>query len=212
MIRSKFHLLTACALMAVAEASASTGGAATDPAAGAGEGSAAEARKRAPAANFLPIVRGRLPLIFVHAIRFNDVLKVMGNKDLATKFGTSVGKVFDIKKGRNFGYVTADWKPTAEDVAAAEQHIAAVGNKNAKDLAATGDKALLQSTLDEYKGNGLATAEEAAKQATQRTVTRTPSADGSATKPAGKTAKAPAGEKVSASTAGAAGAADALLK
>jgi hypothetical protein len=167
--KNRFSLL-ACALMAAAEAQESTGGAATESAA------AAEARKRAPAANFLPIVRGRLPLIFVHAIRFNAVLNAMGNKDLATKFGTSVGKVFDIKKGRNFSYVTAGFKPTAEDVAAAEAWIAQVGGQNSKGLSAAGDKSVLQSTLDEYKGKGLATPEEAAKQATARTATRAVSA------------------------------------
>lgn len=212
---SKFGpLLAMSVLMAAAEAQTSTGGAAADPAAGAGDGSAAEARKRAPASNFLPIVRGRLPLIFVHAIRFNKVLNAMGNKDLATKFGTSVGKVFDIKKGRNFGYVTESYKPTAEDVAAAEAHIKQIGEQNAKGLSAAGDKTLLQTTLDEYKGRGLATAEEAAAQSTARTATRAstaaPAADG-ATKPAGKTSGAKV-DKATGVQANAGNAADALLK
>ena len=142
----------------------------------------AEARKRAPAANFLPIVRGRLPLLFVHAIRFDKVLNAMGNKDLASKFATSVGKVFDIKKGRNFAYVTEDFKPSAEDVSAAEAWIAQVGAENAKGLATVGDKTLMQSTLDQYKANGLATAEEVAKFSAARTATRvaTPKAPGAA--------------------------------
>jgi len=136
------------------------------------EAAAAEARKRAPAANFLPIVRGRLPLLFVHAIRFDKVLKVMGNKDLANKFATSVGKVFDIKKGRNFGYVNESYKPTAEDVSAAEAWIAQVGAENAKGLATVGDKTLMQSTLDQYKTAGLASAEEAAAFSVARGATR----------------------------------------
>ena len=209
---SKFRsLLALSVLMSAAEAQTSTGGAAADPATG--DGSAAEARKRAPASNFLPIVRGRLPLIFVHAIRFNKVLNAMGNKDLATKFGTSVGKVFDIKKGRNFGYVTEGFKPTAEDVSAAEAHIKQIGEQNAKGLSAAGDKTLLQTTLDEYKGRGLATAEEAAAQSTARTATRattqTASTDG-ASKPAAKTSgKA---DKSAGVQANAGNAADALLK
>jgi hypothetical protein len=135
---------------------------------------AAEARKRAAASNFLPIVRGRLPLIFVHAVRFDKVLNAMANKDLATKFATSVGKIFDIKKGRNFSYVDESFKPTAEDLAAAEAWISQVGGQNAKGLATTGDKSLMQSTLDQYKAAGLASAEEAAAFAAARTSTRKP--------------------------------------
>ena len=176
MNRSFKSLLALSVLMAAAESQTSTGGASAESPAST-DGTAAEARKRAPAANFLPIVRGRLPLLFVHAIRYDKVLNAMGNKDLATKFGTSVGKVFDIKKGRNFAYVTESYKPTAEDVAAAEAWIGQVGAQNAKGLTAAGDKSLIQSTLDEYKARGLATAEEAAKQATERTAARaTPAA------------------------------------
>lgn len=138
----------------------------------AGAAAVAEARKRAPAANFLPIVRGRLPLLFVHAIRFDKVLNAMGNKDLAAKFATSVGKVFDIKKGRNFAYVGEDFKPSAEDVSSAEAWISQVGKENAKGLATTGDTTLMQSTLDQYKAAGLATAEDAAKFAAARASTR----------------------------------------
>jgi hypothetical protein len=123
---------------------------------------AVEKAKRAAASNFLPIVRGRLPLIFVHAVRFDKVLNSMGNKDLAAKFGTSVGKIFDIKKGRNFAYVTEGFKPTGEDVAAAKTWINQVGAANAKGLNATGDKTLMQTTLDAYEARGLATAEDAA--------------------------------------------------
>ena len=190
----KSLLALALPLMMAAESQASTGGAAGDPATSTAEGSAAEARKRAPAANFLPIVRGRLPLLFVHAIRFDKTLNAMGNKDLATKFGTSVGKVFDIKKGRNFAYVTESFKPTAEDVTAAKAWIEQVGAQNAKGLTAAGDKSLIQSTLDEYVAKGLATAEEAAKQATERTAARAtapaaaPAADGSTPAPAAKKA------------------------
>ena len=125
-------------------------------------GAAAEARKRAPAANFLPIVRGRLPLLFVHALRFDKVLLALGNKDAATKFATSVGKVFDIRKNRNFAYITESYKPSAEDVTAAEAWIAQVGGQNAKGQPASGDKVLMQRVLDEYKARGLATADDVA--------------------------------------------------
>lgn len=160
---------------------------------------AAEARKRAAASNFLPIVRGRLPLIFVHAIRFDSVLNAMSNKDLATKFATSVGKVFDIKKGRNFGYVNAEFKPSAEDVAQAEAWIAQVGGTNAKGLATVGDKSVMQTTLDTYKAAGLATAEEVAAFSAARTATRKP-----AEKKEGAAPAAGAQEAVQTATSGAA--------
>lgn len=167
---------------------------------------AAEARKRAAASNFLPIVRGRLPLIFVHAIRFDKVLNAMSNKDLATKFATSVGKVFDIKKGRNFGYVNEGFKPSAEDVTSAEAWIAQVGAQNAKGLTASGDATLMQSTLDQYKAAGLATAEEVAAFASARTATRKVAEKADGAKSSGLPA---AGEGTT--QAAAAGASDDLL-
>lgn len=139
------------------------------------------ARKRAAAANFLPIVRGRLPLLFVHALRFDAVLLALSTKDAATKFGTSVGKVFDIRKGRNFAYITADFKPSAEDISAAEAWIAQVGGANAKGLTASGDKSVMQTTLDSYKERGLASVEESAKFAATRTSTRAKSTAPAAT-------------------------------
>lgn len=168
-------------------------------AAGTETSAAVEARKRAAASNFLPIVRGRLPLIFVHAIRFDSVLNAMSNKDLATKFATSVGKVFDIKKGRNFGYVNAEFKPSAEDVAQAEAWIAQVGGTNAKGLATVGDKSVMETTLDTYKAKGLATAEEVAAFSAARTATRKP-----AEKKEGAAPAAGAQEAVQTATSGAA--------
>lgn len=116
---------------------------------------ATEGKKRAAASNFLPIVRGRLPLIFVHAIRFDDVVSKMGTKDAAAKFGTSVGKVFDIHKNRNFSYIGADFKPTADDVAAARAWAEQVGAQNAKGLQAGGDKALMLDIVAQYEARGL---------------------------------------------------------
>jgi hypothetical protein len=139
---------------------------------------ATEARKRAAAANFLPIVRGRLPLIFVHAVRFNDAVKAMGNKDLASKLGTSIGKVFDIRKNRNFAYVTAGFKPTAEDVAAAKSWIEQVGTQNAKGVGALGDKVLMAQLLEDAQKGGLATAAEAAAFANERVASRPSKAPG----------------------------------
>lgn len=119
-------------------------------------------RKRAPAANFLPIVRGRFPLLLVHAVRFDEVLGKIGNKELAGKLATSIGKIFDVRKGRNFAYLTKDWKPSASDVSDAKAWAEQVGGTNAKGLAAVGDKDLILKLVSQYEGSGLATAEETA--------------------------------------------------
>lgn len=153
---------TACMIPALTGCYADAG---ADPAAGAGAPTETSERKRAPASNFLPIVRGRLPLIFVHAIRFDEAVAKMGTKDVATKFATSVGKVFDIRKGRNFAYVNAGWKPTAEDIGAAESWMNQVGAPNAKGISAAGDKSVMDTVLKAYKGRGLASVAEAAAQA-----------------------------------------------
>jgi len=148
----------------------------TTPATAAAPAAPTEAKKRGPAANFLPIVRGRLPLLLVHAVRFHPVVSQMGNKDTAAKFGTSIGKVFDIKKGRNFSYVTEGFKPTSEDIAAARAWAAQFGTANAKGLTAQGDPALINQITTEYESGGLATAEDVAKLGEARAATRTPRA------------------------------------
>ena len=194
---------TAIAVLGMCNAEAETveaGGATPEALAAAGAAAAVEtAKKRAAAANFLPIVRGRLPLVFVHAVRFDPVIGAMGNKDTASKFATSVGKVFDIKKGRNFGYITADYKPSAEDLAAAQAWIDQVGAENTKGMSAMGDKSLMTTVLEQYKAGGLATAEDIAKLTAQRASSR----------PAKVTGSLPVTTK--AETTAAAGAADDLL-
>lgn len=59
------------------------------------------------------IIRGRMPVAVVYLARYGN-LKGEATKMLADKFGTTVGKVDDIKKGRNFAYVTEAFRPTAE--------------------------------------------------------------------------------------------------
>lgn len=59
------------------------------------------------------IVRGTLPLALVYLIRFDEAANK--DADVAKKYGTTTGKVADIKKGRNFGYVDIDFVPTADD-------------------------------------------------------------------------------------------------
>ncbi len=184
MFKNPRSLTSFAALMTACSVDADTvevGGATAEALAAATASAAAEIRKRAAAANFLPIVRGRLPLVFVHAVRFDPVVGAMGNKDTASKFATSVGKIFDIKKGRNFAYVNAEYKPSAEDLAAAQAWIDQIGAENAKGLSALGDKALMTSVLEQYKAGGLATAEDIAKLTAARGAARTVKAAAPAT-------------------------------
>ena len=160
-------------------------------------------KQRAAAANFLPIVSGRLPLIFVFAIRFNS--GEVANSELAKIYSTSVGKVFDIKKGRNFSYVTKDWKPTQADVDAATAWINAIETPNKHGLKPEGNAEKLKDILAISVANGLATEEEVAAQTSARVSTRKPKAPKAESAPAGEEGVAPAVEGDSESTA------DALL-
>lgn len=67
----------------------------------------------APAVAKKAIINGRMPVSIVALARFGNT-KAEATKILADKFGTTVGKIDDIKKNRNFAYVTADFKPTQE--------------------------------------------------------------------------------------------------
>lgn len=84
----------------------------------------AETKVRAPKdpAKALDILNGRMPLPIVYAIRFQEDAGAK-NSELAKKYGTSVGKVFDIRKGSNFSYITKDYLPSAEELATARAHI-----------------------------------------------------------------------------------------
>lgn len=74
----------------------------------AGGAPASDAVKEKPKAEPAPIIRGRIPVVIVHIIR-----QSAGSvKEKAVKFATTVGKVDDIMKSRNFAYVGADFKPT----------------------------------------------------------------------------------------------------
>lgn len=158
-------------------------------------------KKRAAAANFLPIVSGRLPLIFVFAIRFNSA--EVSNSELAKTYSTSVGKVFDIKKGRNFPYVTKDWKPTQADVDAATAWINAIETPNKHGLKPEGNAEKLKDILAISVANGLATEEEVAAQTSARVSTRKPKAP--------KAESAPAGEEAAPAEGDSESTADALL-
>jgi hypothetical protein len=179
-------------LMAAAEAAQSTGSAPATtevPASNAAEAAPAAA-KRAPKNpdNILDIINGRLPLPLVHMIRF-DTLGTATNSDNAKKFGTSVGKVFDIKKGRNFGYIDQAYKPSAEEIAAAKAWCTTGKTAKGHSLKEVGgDPDAIVAALDKM---GVATAEEVAKRNWQTRVVGQPAAAGQA--PAAPAAPAAAG-------------------
>lgn len=67
-----------------------------------------------PAAKAAPeIIRGRMPVAVVYLARFGNT-KGDSTKAKADKFGTTVGKIDDIAKNRNFAYVTEAFRPTQE--------------------------------------------------------------------------------------------------
>jgi hypothetical protein len=61
------------------------------------------------------IIQGRMPVAVVHLMRFGNN-KGGATKELATKFGTTVGKVDDVKKSRNFAYVVEGTKFTQAQI------------------------------------------------------------------------------------------------
>ena len=61
------------------------------------------------------IIQGRMPVAVVHLARFGSN-KGGAIKDLAVKFGTTVGKIDDVKKNRNFAYVVEDTKFTQAQI------------------------------------------------------------------------------------------------
>ena len=78
-----------------------------------------EAVKTKPA-----IIRGRIALAIVYLIRFVEAAE-QGIKALAEKYGTTVGKIDDIRKNRNFAYVTEDVRFTEEQIKEAVNYISA---------------------------------------------------------------------------------------
>lgn len=197
----------ACVLMAAASAEAgsaqSTGGgqapSTNDPAvAGA---TATDKKPRAPKnpENILDIINGRLPLPLVYMIRF-DKLGAMTTADAAKAFGTSNGKVFDIKKGRNFGYIDASYKPSAEEVTAAKAWCETGKTAKGKSLAEAGGKPT--EILAALGAMGTATAEEVAARNWQVRQVGQPGAAAPAAAPAAagaqatQTAEKPAGAKL----------------
>ena len=61
------------------------------------------------------IIQGRMPVAMVHLLRVGNS-KGGATKELAVKFGTTVGKVDDVKKNRNFAYVVEDTRFTQAQI------------------------------------------------------------------------------------------------
>lgn len=61
------------------------------------------------------IIQGRMPVAVVHLMRFGNS-KGGATKELATKFGTTVGKVDDVKRSRNFAYVVEETRFTQAQI------------------------------------------------------------------------------------------------
>ena len=61
------------------------------------------------------IINGRMPVAVVAQIRFGNN-KGDSTKELAAMYGTTVGKIDDIKKNRNFAYVVEDTRFTQAQI------------------------------------------------------------------------------------------------
>jgi len=67
------------------------------------------------------IIRGRMPLALVALIKREPA--DLSTSALAAKYRTTVGKIDDIRKGHNFGYVDAGFCPTEDQAKAAADRI-----------------------------------------------------------------------------------------
>lgn len=74
------------------------------------------------------IIRGRMPLPIVQMIKFAPEGETDGA--LATKFRTTNGKVSDIRKERNFGYITEAYVADKDQIAKAKEFAAQLDDKS----------------------------------------------------------------------------------
>lgn len=98
------------------------------------------------------IIRGRMPVAIVYLARFGNS-KDLATKAAADKFGTTVGKIDDIKKNRNFAYVTEAFRPTAEQKAQGIEWLKRHPNYDAQEV---------DTLVNELEAIPEATADEAA--------------------------------------------------
>jgi len=108
------------------------------------------------------IIQGRMPVAVVHLLRFGSN-KGGATKDLAAKFGTTVGKVDDVKKSRNFAYVVETTKFTEAQIAEGVEWL----KRHPKY-----DEAGVDALVVELEGYEVASAEDAAAFEAARTAAR----------------------------------------
>lgn len=94
-----------------------------------------------------PIIRGRIPHVIVQLIRFNDTHLTVVQK--ASLYNTTVGKISDILKNRNFAYIAADTKFTVEQKDQGLQYAALNSDKENGEMIANAIKALPTATEQE---------------------------------------------------------------
>lgn len=104
------------------------------------------------------IIRGRMPLAMVYAIRF---LEEGTDSELAAKYRTTPGKVNDIKKNRNFAYIDESAKFTQEQIDQAKERAEQLGDHT-------------ESVTEKLDSMDVATEEEAAALVEKRTADRKP--------------------------------------
>ena len=104
------------------------------------------------------IVRGRMPVAMVYAIRFKEE---GSDGELARKYRTTPGKINDIKKNRNFGYVTEKARFTREQLDAALERAGKLGEDDVESVNAV-INGMSEATEDDV------TALEAARASTRK--------------------------------------------
>ncbi len=70
----------------------------------------------------LNIIRGRMPLLLVHAIKFLE--PELTAVQLAARYHTTAGKIADIRESKNFKYITEVFKPDVKMIEAAKERCA----------------------------------------------------------------------------------------
>ena len=77
------------------------------------------------------IFRGRMPHAIVYHIRFNEG-EAAKNSELAKKYKTTQGKIFDIRTNKNFKYIIKEWRPTKAMLDQANEWLKAAGVEGVK--------------------------------------------------------------------------------
>lgn len=108
------------------------------------------------------ILRGRMPVAVVAMIRFQEA--ETATAACAAKYRTTVGKVDDIKKNRNFGYISEDFQPSEDQKTAAADYLGQLTGDNATTTLA----ALDAMGIAEDGGASFEEARKAARKSTKK--------------------------------------------